>query len=542
MTNVLPSSLCVWFLQFLSDTGYEGQVSLKALQSPSQKLVFSIFSHIMTHFLPNFFVPTDKVACEDYFINTLKSFGYPVTLKRSTVTTPGAPHSASQILSALDWLRSELTTAQAKMDDVIFAPPGEDGSVAKLIFDLLLDCVAENTVEPPSHAREKFEGACAQCLGCRPEDVAELEAQLEELENQPSASNLVQQERELRALVSSSEREVAEQNDKLQYLSAVLPEAEAKAEAAASKVKNIRQQVSEIATEVQNLENLVSSQQSKFGDIVNSYQRLVEHYQQRLNVKQELVKQLNERTIELGRLDKPVAPALDEYNSLAVQLTDPSLPQLKMRSYLHTFDPVKEIPIICAELAEVHAKLKQSCDCNQAEVARKRSELASLESELSKKNADLERLEGQLLESKNHHQDLERQAALKKEALDRWTLETDTAISEASQSAEARRRYLKKVEADVKQYQKDYEYYLDLNQKMGSFTAKYRKEVIEFVRSVKERIQTMADRRRAEENKLEETMAHLESQVSQLSTQTEALISDAALLTQTAISSLKTDI
>uniref|UniRef100_A0A5K3FZI1 Kinetochore protein NDC80 n=1 Tax=Mesocestoides corti TaxID=53468 RepID=A0A5K3FZI1_MESCO len=141
-------------VEFLSDTGYEGQVSLKALQSPSQKLVFSIFSHIMTHFLPNFFVPTDKVACEDYFINTLKSFGYPVTLKRSTVTTPGAPHSASQILSALDWLRSELTTAQAKMDDVIFAPPGEDGSVAKLIFDLLLDCVAENTVEPPSHARE----------------------------------------------------------------------------------------------------------------------------------------------------------------------------------------------------------------------------------------------------------------------------------------------------------------------------------------------------------------------------------------------------
>ena len=46
----------------------------------------------------------------------------------------------------------------------------------------------------------------------------------------------------------------------------------------------------------------------------------MEHYQQRVRVKEELVQQLHERSIELGRLDKPVAPALDEYNSLAVRL------------------------------------------------------------------------------------------------------------------------------------------------------------------------------------------------------------------------------
>lgn len=45
--------------------------------------------------------------------STLKSFGYPVALKRSTVTTPGAPHSASQILAALDWLRNELSTSMS---------------------------------------------------------------------------------------------------------------------------------------------------------------------------------------------------------------------------------------------------------------------------------------------------------------------------------------------------------------------------------------------------------------------------------------------
>ncbi|KAL5960855.1 hypothetical protein TSMEX_011524 [Taenia solium] len=55
-------------VEFLSDTGYEGQLSLKALQSPSQKLVFSIFTHIMNHFAPNYFIPVDKLAFEDYFI------------------------------------------------------------------------------------------------------------------------------------------------------------------------------------------------------------------------------------------------------------------------------------------------------------------------------------------------------------------------------------------------------------------------------------------------------------------------------------------
>lgn len=56
-----------------------------------------------------------------------------------------------------------------------------------------------------------------------------------------------------------------------------------------------------------------------------------------------------------------------------------------MRSYLHTFDPLKEIPVICSELADVEAKLKRSAESSAAEVARKRTELESLESNLNKK-------------------------------------------------------------------------------------------------------------------------------------------------------------
>ncbi|KAH9279978.1 Kinetochore protein NDC80 -like protein [Echinococcus granulosus] len=525
-------------VEFLSDTGYEGQVSLKALQSPSQKLVFSIFSHIMNHFAPNYFIPQDKVAFEDYFVNTLKSFGYPVALKRSTVTTPGAPHSASQILAALDWLRNELSTCVSKMDEIHFITENEAGPVGKLIFDLLLDCVAANTVEPSAEAREHFETACACSLRCRPEDVAGLEAELVEMENQPSSANLIQQERDLRCRLSATERELAEQSDHLQHLQSLLPEAEAKADAAASNAQKVRDQVGEVAAEVEKLENLVSSQRAKFGDVVTTYQRLVEHYQQRVRVKEELVQLLHERSIELGRLDKPVAPALDEYNSLAVRLTDPSLPQLKMRSYLHTFDPLKEIPVICSELADVQAKLKRSAESSAAEVARKRNELATLESSLNKKVEELDKLERDLSESTKQLEYLKRQALSKKETLNQWITETDVAIAEARQSADARQQYLKKLHTDVQQTQKDYEYYLDLNRRMSIYAETFQREVIEFMYLLKERLQGKADRRSTEEGKFEESMEELESKVSHLAIRTEDLIKEANLLAERASASL----
>ncbi|CDS37188.1 kinetochore protein ndc80 [Echinococcus multilocularis] len=537
--NATTTTTCISNLvEFLSDTGYEGQVSLKALQSPSQKLVFSIFSHIMNHFAPNYFIPQDKVAFEDYFINTLKSFGYPVALKRSIVTTPGAPHSASQILAALDWLRNELSTCVSKMDEIHFITENEAGPVGKLIFDLLLDCVAANTVEPSAEAREHFETACACSLRCRPEDVAGLEAELVEMENQPSSANLIQQERDLRCRLSATERELAEQSDHLQHLQSLLPEAEAKADAAASNAQKVRDQVGEVAAEVEKLENLVSSQRAKFGDVVTTYQRLVEHYQQRVRVKEELVQLLHERSIELGRLDKPVAPALDEYNSLAVRLTDPSLPQLKMRSYLHTFDPLKEIPVICSELADVQAKLKRSAESSAAEVARKRNELATLESSLNKKVEELDKLERDLSESTKQLEDLKRQALSKKETLNQWITETDVAIAEARQSADARQQYLKKLNADVQQTQKDYEYYLDLNRKMSIYAETFQREVIEFMYLLKERLQGKADRRSTEEGKFEESMEELESKVSHLASRTEDLIKEANLLAERASASL----
>ena len=63
-------------------------------------------------------------------------------------------------------------------------------------------------------------------MGCRKEDLEGLEAQLEEVENQPSADNLMAQERELRARLATTECEIAEQSDRLNDIQSSLPEAE----------------------------------------------------------------------------------------------------------------------------------------------------------------------------------------------------------------------------------------------------------------------------------------------------------------------------
>lgn len=66
---------------------------------------------------------------------------------------------------------------------------------------------------------------------------------------------------------------------------------------------------------------------------------------------------------------------------------------------------------------------------------------------------ELDKLERDLIESEKQLEDLKRQALSKKEALDQWITETDVAISEARQSADARQQYLKSLQTDIQQNQ-----------------------------------------------------------------------------------------
>ncbi|VUZ54876.1 unnamed protein product [Hymenolepis diminuta] len=513
-------------IEFLTKTNFDGQISLKALQSPSQRLVFSIFSHIMSCFSANFYIPQEKGELEDYFINTLKLFGCPIPLKRSTVQTPGAPHSASQILSSLDWLRAELSSSAEKQDEIFLSEGNESVPASKIIFNMYRKCVEANSPDPPLQVREEFEQEIAHSFGCRPEDVDELRVQLAELSNKPSLSTLIQEERDLRSNLASIERELAEQNDRLHQLKNRIPEAEMKANGSAANLQEIRSQVGETATEVEKLENLIASQRAQYGDIVNAYQNLQERYRNRCAVRDDLLRQLDGRSIELVRMDKPVAPALDEYNSLAVRMSDSSLPQLKMRTYLHTFDALKEIPIICSELAEVRTKLAALAEKSHGESAAKRKEVESIQTECANKREQVAKLEHDLEESSREYEEFQRQAAKRKEAFAHWLMETEVAIDEARQSALAKKENIEKLQMEIQQNKKNYEYYLDLNRKMKVYCENYEKESVELLRGVKNRLEIKAERRKAEETALMEVILELESQSSQLTNQYESLLED----------------
>ncbi|VDO09461.1 unnamed protein product [Rodentolepis nana] len=513
-------------IEFLTKTNFDGQISLKALQSPSQRLVFSIFGHIMSCFSPNFYIPQGKGELEDYFINTLKLFGCPIPLKRSTVQTPGAPHSASQILSALDWLRAELSASAERQDEIFLSEGNESVPASKIIFSMYRKCVEANSPDPPLQIREEFEREIAKSFGCRPEDVEELRVQLAELSNKPSLSTLIQEERDLRSNLASLEREIAEQNDRLHQLKNRIPEAEMKANASAANLQAICSQVGETATEVENLENLVASQRAQYGDIVNAYQNLQERYKDRCAVRDDLLRQLDERSIELVRMDKPVAPALDEYNSLAVRMSDSSLPQLKMRTYLHTFDALKEIPIICSELAEVRTKLATLAEKSQGEAAGKRKEAEALREECVSMREQVGKLEHAIEESNKQYEEFQRQAAKRKEAFSQWLKETEVAIDEARQSALAKNENIEKLQTEIQQNTKNYEYYLDLNKKMKAYADNYEKESVELLREVIKRLEIKAARRKAEETAMMEGILELESESSQLTNEYESLLDD----------------
>lgn len=182
-----------------------------------------------------------------------------------------------------------------------------------------------------------------------------------------------------------------------------------------------------------------------------------------------------------------------------------------MRTYLHTFDALKEIPIICSELAEVRTKLAALAEKSHNESAAKRKEVESLQAECANKREQVAKLEHDLEESNRQYEEFQRQAAKRKEVFAHWLMETEVAIDEARQSALAKKENIEKLQMEIQQnkvgvrnlfsslvafphtfltvlfynWQKNYEYYLDLNRKMKVYCENYEKESVELLRGVK---------------------------------------------------------
>lgn len=88
--------------EFLSENGFPGTITVKALQSPSTKEFLKIFEFLMSLIDPTFQIPPVKV--EEEVPRILRDMGYPFALSKSSMYSVGAPHTWPQVLGSLMWL------------------------------------------------------------------------------------------------------------------------------------------------------------------------------------------------------------------------------------------------------------------------------------------------------------------------------------------------------------------------------------------------------------------------------------------------------
>ncbi|KAF6778614.1 hypothetical protein AHF37_01825 [Paragonimus kellicotti] len=105
-------------IEFLEFTDYPNAISMRLLQSPSSKEVFCVFEHIVRQLTPCFRIDRPGVKVEELCLSTLRDLGYPFTLSKQYLATPGAPHAWPTVLGALDWLREQAIDVKQILESV----------------------------------------------------------------------------------------------------------------------------------------------------------------------------------------------------------------------------------------------------------------------------------------------------------------------------------------------------------------------------------------------------------------------------------------
>lgn len=89
-------------LEFLTSHGYEYQVSLKTLSSPTTKDYTNIMLFIVRYLDPSILKGFTKI--EEEIPQLYKRLRYPFTISKSNLTAVGSPHTWPSILAALSWV------------------------------------------------------------------------------------------------------------------------------------------------------------------------------------------------------------------------------------------------------------------------------------------------------------------------------------------------------------------------------------------------------------------------------------------------------
>jgi len=121
-------------INFLTEHGYDRQISPRLLTQPTQKDFLAILSFLIKAIDPNFKFADKKF--EDEVPSIFKALGYKFTIGKAALQTVGASHTWPQLLAAVAWLVELINYSEVAL--VADAGDGFDNDdVNKIFFDYL---------------------------------------------------------------------------------------------------------------------------------------------------------------------------------------------------------------------------------------------------------------------------------------------------------------------------------------------------------------------------------------------------------------------
>uniref|UniRef100_A0A0X3PPI0 Kinetochore protein NDC80 n=1 Tax=Schistocephalus solidus TaxID=70667 RepID=A0A0X3PPI0_SCHSO len=461
-------------LEYLESTGYPEAVSSRTLQSPSSQLVMHIFEFIVRLTDPSFGIPSAKAAAEDCFLSTLRTLGYRGTMSKSLISTPGAMHAWPHILSALDWLRAESQAAnEAMASQTVFSPHNRqvlsEPPLPKTVLEFFVKALREDpsgNIDPDSYIVKEFTASVEAAFGCSAGQIKSMEAEIKELEAEPTCDHLRAREESLRASIREAEAAASAARDEVDHLLVTMVDAEQVAKAASTRLAEVTSRKTAIQNTVDELEAVLASQNSKFGGLVQKHRSLVERCQQQQQRKQLLKDELQSFSIELARIEASIPPAVDKFNMLASTLANiPSAPKLPLLSYLSTFDPIKEVPVMCKNVREALKAFQASLTELEAKKAQALANVKKMEAAMDAKKSEVTRLKLRREKLSQSLTDTTNELASHKADLEKWVSETELAISEAKKTLQAKQAHCEVLAKDIEEYESGHKYYAELNRK-----------------------------------------------------------------------------
>ncbi|KAF5405870.1 Kinetochore protein NDC80 [Paragonimus heterotremus] len=381
-------------IEFLEFTDYPNAISMRLLQSPSSKEVFCVFEHIVRQLTPCFRIDRPGVKVEELCLSTLRDLGYPFTLSKQYLATPGAPHAWPTVLGALDWLREQAIDARQILESVsLFKYDDEQDHsqepVGKVMYEFTLGayhqyCQGEQLSD---EACEEFNNKLGFYFGLPSTQelqktkalLSQLNSELDAYDDADTQTNELQRElSETEARVKSLEEHEAHMEKQLQIV-----------ESEYSKQKTTETELAEHNSELKRRLNSVKQQVKEqedagYGRLVQEYLMLQERYNSRLQAKADIQKEIEQKELAYSRREGRIAPALDAFNRLIGALIVPEYSavakacNLKIRTYRAGFDITTELPVLFAEAnscCECVTTLISSVEKHLAELSQRRLDI-----------------------------------------------------------------------------------------------------------------------------------------------------------------------